>query len=79
MNDDTIYLLIEKDIRLKDMGVYDLYEHFENGYATYDTPEEAEEGRKRGDAYDDISRTRVVGFKVTPFLPKHKRGTKNEV
>lgn len=31
-----------------------------------------EEGRQRGDAYDNHEETRVVGFKVTPFLAKKR-------
>jgi hypothetical protein len=70
---DTIYILADREDPVRIMDADYLVGYLENGFASYLTAEEAEEGRKRGDAYDDPGATRVVGFCVKPFLPKKER------
>lgn len=69
---NVIYVLADREERVRDMSAWYLVNHVKNGYWTYDTAEEAEAGRQAGDAYDEPGRTRVVGFKVKAFLPKKK-------
>lgn len=75
--DNCIYCLVEREEKIRDLDAYYLIGYLENGYATYLSADEAEEGRQRGDAYDNPAKTRVVGFKVAPFLAK-KRKTKRK-
>lgn len=70
---DAIYILADREDPVCIMDADYLAGYLENGFASYLTAEEAEEGRKRGDAYDSPGLTRVVGFRVTPFLPKKER------
>ena len=70
--DNRIYCLVEREEKIRDLDAYYLIGYLENGYATYLSAEDAEEGRQRGDAYDNPAKTRVVGFKVTPFLAKKR-------
>ena len=74
----SIFCLVEKDWKLRELDAFFLKNYLDAGYATYYTAEEAEEGRQRGDAYDQPGKTRVVGFRIIPFLPKKpkKRGKK---
>lgn len=67
-----VFILAEKETRVRDMSAWYLVGYLNNGYSTYLTAEEAEEGRQAGDAYDDPGRTRAVGFRVEAFLPKKK-------
>lgn len=73
-----IFCLVEKDWKLRELDAFFLKNYIDAGYATYYTAEEAEEGRQRGDAYDEPGKTRVVGSRIIPFLPKKtkKRGKK---
>lgn len=71
---DAIYILAEREDPVRTMDAGYLADYLESGFASYLTAEEAEEGRKRGDAYDSPGLTRVVGFRVTPFLPKKEKG-----
>lgn len=74
---NTIYILADKTDKLRDMDARYLAKYLDGGFANYDTAEGAEEGRQNGDAYDEPGKTRVVGFKITPFLPKKKtKGTR---
>lgn len=80
--DDTdgscIYCLVEKEFKIRELDAYYLYAYINDKNATYMSAEDAEEGRKNGDAFDEIGKTRVVGFRITPFLPKkRKNGRKN--
>lgn len=75
-DDDVIYCLVDRADHVRSLNVYDLMAHFENGYRTYLTAEDAEEGRQRGDAYDEPWRTKVVGFRAKAFLPEKKRRRK---
>ena len=68
-----IFVLMERGCRIPDIdrcAARELVDHVTNGYYTYTTAEEAEEGRQNGDAYDDPGKTRVVGFRVKAFLPR---------
>lgn len=80
--DDTdgscIYCLVEKEFKIRELDAYYLYAYINDKNATYMSAEDAEEGRKNGDAFDEIGKTRVVGFRITPFLPmKRKNERKN--
>lgn len=71
--DDCLYVLAEREDKVRDMdAAYLLTYLVSDGYASYLSTEEAEESRQRGGAYDEPGRTRVVGFRVKPFLPKRK-------
>lgn len=68
-----IFVLMERDRKVSDIDAHaatELAGHVADGRCTYATAEEAEEGRRNGDAYDDPGMTRVVGFRVEAFLPK---------
>lgn len=66
---DCIFCLVEKDMKIKDLDANYLNSYLKEGYSSYLCAETAEVGRRRGDAYDEPGRTRVVGFKIIPFLP----------
>jgi len=68
--DGTIYMLVDKDVKLREIDAWYVHEYFDNGYATYFSATEAEQGRQNGDAYDEPGKTRVVGIKIMPFIPK---------
>jgi hypothetical protein len=74
MKNDCIYCLVETDTKIADMK-HPLFfvDYIENGYSTYLSAEDAEYGRQAGDAYNEPGRTRVVGFRITPFLPKRRK------
>lgn len=74
----SIFFLVEKDWKLRELDAFFLKNYLEAGYATYYTAEEAEEGRQRGDAYDEPGKTRVVGFRIIPFLPKKNKKKKTK-
>ena len=67
-----LFMLVEKEARVRDLSVWYLVRALNSGHYTYPTAEKAEEGRQAGDAYDDPKLTRVVGFRVKAFLPKKK-------
>lgn len=67
-----IFILAEKEIPVRDMDAWFLADYLNDGYSKYPTAEEAEAGRKSGDAYDEPGLTRVVGFRIEAFLPKKK-------
>ena len=69
----AVYCLIEPCEKIRDMDAATLVEYLDDGYAHYQSAEEAEEGRQNGDAYDEPGKTRVVGFKIIPFLPRKKK------
>ena len=69
-----VYLLVEKDYPVRGFDAGSLVAYVRNGYSVYDTAEEAEEGRRRYDAYEEPGKTRVVGVKVKAFLPKKSAG-----
>ena len=75
--DNVIYCLVEREMKISQMK-HPLFfaEYIDNGYTCYSSAEEAERGRQNGDAYDDPGKTRVVGFRVTPFLPKKRKKQK---
>lgn len=75
-NDNCIYCLVEREEKIRNLDACYLIGYLENGYSTYLSAGDAEEGRQRGDAYDNPAETRVVGFKVTPFLAKKRRTRK---
>lgn len=68
-----IYCLVEKEFKIRKLDAYYLYAYINDKNATYMSAEDAEEGRKNGDAFDEIGKTRVVGFRITPFLPKKRK------
>lgn len=68
--DNTFYILVEKEVNVRDMDSHFLLRFLASGYKTYPTYDEAEAGRQSGDAYEDPSETRVIGISITPFLPK---------
>ena len=73
-NDNVIYCLVEREMKISQMNhPLFLAKYLDNGYTYYYSAEDAERGRQNGDAYDDPGKTRVVGFRVMPFLPKKKR------
>ena len=74
----SIFCLVEKDWKLRELDAFFLKNYIDAGYATYYTVEEAEEGRQRGDAYDEPGKTRVVGFRIIPFLPKKNKKKKTK-
>ena len=76
---DTVYLLVEKGLKIRELDALYLLNYLHYGYSSYFSAEEAEEGRKNGDAYDEPGKTRVVGFKITPFLPKVKKAKRKPI
>lgn len=68
--DNTFYILVEKEVNVRDIDSHFLLRFLASGYKTYPTYDEAEAGRQGGDAYDNPSETRVIGISITPFLPK---------
>lgn len=75
-NKGCFYCLVEKDVKIRNMDVKFLRSFLVNGYYIYPTAEDAENGRQRGDAYDEPGMTRVVGFSVSAFLPKRPKSVK---
>ncbi len=77
---DYIYCLVEKETKIADMKNDPMFlvAYVENGYSIYLSAEDAEHGRQAGDAYDEPGRTRVVGFRIMPFLPKKKMKIRKE-
>ena len=73
---DAIYCLMDVDEKLRDMDAATLCAYLDVGFAHYMSAEEAEAGRQNGDAYDEPGKTRVVGFRVVPFLPKRAKRKK---
>ena len=69
---EAIYILADREDRVRDMDAEYLVDYLESGFSSYPTSGEAEEGRQAGAAYDDPKFTRVVGFRVKAFLPKKK-------
>ena len=76
--EQSIFCLVEKAWKLRELDAFFLKNYLDAGYATYYTAEEAEEGRQRGDAYDQPGKTRVVGFRIIPFLPKKNKQKKTK-
>ena len=74
----NIFCLVEKGWKLRELDAFYLKNYIDDGSATYCTAEEAEEGRQRGDAYDEPGKTRVVGFRIIPFLPKKNKQKKTK-
>lgn len=70
---NEIYCLIEVGHKACDMDAMMLARYLSQGYVFFPSQEMAEEGRRNGAAYDEPGRTRVVGFRVTPFIPKKKQ------
>ena len=75
MKNDCIYCLVEKETKIVDMKNDPMFlvDYVENGYSIYLSAEDADQGRLDGDAYDESGKTRVVGFRITPFLPKRRK------
>lgn len=78
--ENCIYILADKADKIKDMDARYLLTYLvKDGFANYLSYEEAESGRQDGDAYDKPGLTRVIGFRITPFVPKKKKkGKANE-
>ncbi len=76
---NEIYCLIEVGHNVCDRDSRTLARYLSNGYVFFPSQEMAEEGRKNGAAYDEPGRTRVVGFRVAPFIPKKKQIKKGVV
>lgn len=73
-----IFCLVEKGWKVRELDAFYLKHYIDDGCATYYTAEEAEEGRQRGDAYDEPGKTRVVGFRIIPYLPKKNKKKKTK-
>ena len=73
---ETVYCLIETSIKICDVDATTLVEYLLDGHVNYLSADEADKGRRRGDAYDNPGMTRVVGFKIIPFLPKKANAKK---
>ena len=77
--ENCIYILADKADKIKDMDASYLLTYLvQDGFANYLSYNEAEAGRKGGDAYDNPGLTRVIGFKITPFVPKKKKKGKSK-
>lgn len=67
-----LFILADREDRVRDMDAWYLANYLESGLSRYLTAEEAEKGRQAGEAYDDPKLTRVVGFRTKAFLPRKK-------
>ena len=72
---NEIWILAERDDKLREMDSDYLLAYINQHTirATYDTREDAEEARMRGDAYDDPRKTKVVGFRIERIKQKEER------
>ena len=74
-----IFILADVADKIADMDAAYLLNYLTEGYSKYLDAEEAEEGRQRGDAYDEPFLSKVIGFEVKPFvvkMPKKKTESK---